>query len=353
MTVLDKNQVFLLVGSYSDGSTSGISVCRFDTVTGDSQILSEAKGILNPSYLTVSPKKEHIYAVNEGTQGGVSAFSFDKEKGIVTFVNSQLTEGSDPCYINIHPEKPFLLSANYSGGNISVFPLDSHGKIEVRSQLFEFNEGENDPTPSHIHTVIFSPDNQYVFATDLGKDKIYTFSILNDIEGNFLKPDTDKTVDLLPGSGPRHLVFHPNGKFLYCLNELSGEVTGFKYEDEIGEAFQYIKSDETEGEFGKGSADIHISPDGKFLYSSNRLKEDGIAIFSIHPDTGELTKVGYQLTGIHPRNFTLSPDGEFLLCANRDSNSIQVFRRNKETGLLQDSEKDIRINKPVCLQWMY
>lgn len=344
-----ENKIYLLAGSYSDGSTPGISAFLFDILTGDFEKINEIGDVSNPSYLIVSPDKKHIYSVNENSNGGVSAFSFDQGK--IEFVNSQLTEGADPCYININRDNSFLITANYSGGNISVFPLAPHGSIEVMTQLINFNT-EDDDKRSHIHTVQFSPDGKFVHATDLGKDKIYTFSVINGEQGSFLKQEEEKTIDLLPGSGPRHLAFHPNGKQLYCINELSGAVAVFSYRNGIGESLQYIASDETAGEFGKGSADIHISPDGKFLYSSNRLKNDGIAIFSIDPESGLLTKVGYQSTGIHPRNFILSPDGEFLLCANRDSNNVQVFKRNKETGLLQNTGKEIRIDKPVCLQWI-
>jgi 6-phosphogluconolactonase (cycloisomerase 2 family) len=170
--------------------------------------------------------------------------------------------------------------------------------------------------------------------------------------GIYLSQKEGNTTFLETGSGPRHLAFHPNGRFLYSINELSGSVTAFEQKEGILSAIQYIASDTTPGISGKGSADIHLTPDGRFLYSSNRLKADGIAIFSVHSEDGRLTKIAYQETGIHPRNFIISPNGKFLLCANRDSNNVQIFEINRESGLLQATGKEIFLDKPVCLKWI-
>ncbi|GHU66771.1 6-phosphogluconolactonase [Bacteroidia bacterium] len=341
--------LYLLVGAYSDGTTPGISVYDFNPQSGDFEYLSDIKGVVNPSYLVVSPDEQFVYSVNETSDGAVSAFRFDKPAATLTLLNSQPTEGADPCFININKEKTFIVTANYNGGSISVFPLNEDGSIRPITQLINMN---TDKKVSHMHTVAFSPDEKGLLATDLGKDKIYKFNIQPNASETFLIEDEEKTTDLESGSGPRHLAFHPNGKYLYSINELAGTVTVFEQSNGKLSAIQYIASDTTPGTGGKGSADIHISPDGKFLYTSNRLKADGIAIFSIHPESGQLTRIGYQETGIHPRNFIFSPDGQFLLCANRDSNNIQIFAVNKETGLLQDTGKAIQLDKPVCLKWV-
>ena len=151
------------------------------------------------------------------------------------------------------------------------------------------------------------------------------------------------------GSGPRHLTFSPNGHYAYLINELSGTVIAFEYKDGDLKEIQTIAADTVNAQ---GSADIHISPDGKFLYASNRLKADGIAIFNIHPDNGMLAKAGYQLTGIHPRNFIITPNGKYLLVACRDSNVIQVYERDADTGLLTDVHQDIKVDKPVCIKFV-
>jgi 6-phosphogluconolactonase (cycloisomerase 2 family) len=154
------------------------------------------------------------------------------------------------------------------------------------------------------------------------------------------------------GFGPRHLAFHPNGKYLYCIGELSGKVAVFTYNDYKPEIIQTINSDTTQTSGKKGSADIHLTSDGRFLYSSNRLKADGIAIFSVNQENGQLTFIGYQPTGIHPRNFTITPNDKFLLCANRDTNNIQIFEIDSVSGLLHNTGKDIHLDKPVCLKWI-
>jgi 6-phosphogluconolactonase (cycloisomerase 2 family) len=343
--------MYLLVGSYSKGETPGISVYDFDLQTADFKPVDEVKNVLNPSYLVVSPDKKMVYSVNETGQGAVSSFRFDQSTGTLHFVNSQATESADPCYININDEQNFILTANYSGGSISVFPLSNSGEILPMSQHIDFND-RNDRRVSHVHTVVFSPDRASVWATDLGKDQIIRFKInLNDINKMFLQKDGPATV-LERGSGPRHLTFHPMKNYAYCINEVSGKVTAFRFDANGLTPIQYIASDTTTVSERKGSADIHVSPDGKFLYASNRLQNDGIAIFGIDMNTGQLSPVGYQKTGIHPRNFILSPNGKYLLCANRSSNSIQIFAINRQTGLLTDTGKEIQLDQPVCLKWI-
>jgi 6-phosphogluconolactonase (cycloisomerase 2 family) len=341
-------KLYLLIGAYSDGTTPGISVYTFDTTSGDYKYISESKEIINPSYLAVSPDEHFVYSVNETSDGSVSAFRFNKSSGELEFINSQLTQGADPCFITINKKQTFIVTANYSGGSISLFPLAANGRIGKLRHCFNMNDPVKKDPVSHIHTLAFSPNEKSLWVTDLGKDKIYRFNI----NRKGLKQNQSQTVDLPVGSGPRHLTFHPNGKYVYSINELSGTVSVFGYDRKINSLIQTVASDTTPGKGGKGSADIHISPDGKFLYASNRLKADGIAIFSIDPNDGKLIKVGYQETGIHPRNFILTPSGDFLLCANRDSNNIQVFKRNAETGMLIDTGKVIQADKPVCLKWI-
>jgi 6-phosphogluconolactonase (cycloisomerase 2 family) len=352
-TGIPLNQLLLLTGSYGEKSGDNIAFYTFDTLTADFELVQTVSGFINPSYLTVSPDEQLIYSVKETGDGGVYSLRFDKQTYRAAVLNTQAAGGGDPCYININKEKTFLVTANYTGGSLSVFPLSDEGSIRPVSQYLDMNlPGETDLPPSHIHTAVFSPDEKWLLATDLGKDKIYLFKVYPEAVDTFLIQDKEKTTGLLSGSGPRHLAFHPNGKFLYCINELSGTVAVFQYDDGKLATIQYLASDTTPGNGGKGSADIHISPDGRFLYSSNRLKADGIAVFSIHPDNGTLTQVAYQPTGIHPRNFIITPNGKFLLCANRDSNSIQLFEIDKETGLLRDTKKVIERHKPVCLKWI-
>jgi len=341
---------FLLAGSYSDGTGPGIYVYDFNIQTGDFTYISDIKQVVNPSYLVVSRDERMVYSVNETQEGGASAFRFDKSDGALSFVNSQPAFGASPCYINIDSGQNFILTANYNGGNLSVFPLDKEGNIKPVSMNINLNVP--DSPASRAHTVVFSPDETRLLATDLGKDRIYSFVVKPEATDSFLVLPAASVTDLETGSGPRHLAFHPTGKYLYCLNELSGKITAFDYKGNSLYPIQSIPSDTTRSSDRKGSADIHLTSDGKFLYSSNRLKADGIAIFSVDPKNGQLTRIGYQPTGIHPRNFVLSPNDKFLLCANLSSNNVQIFEIDSTTGLLHDTGKEMRLDKPVCLKWV-
>lgn len=355
----DYNGIYMLVGSYATPEEEGVKVYRFDEATGNAKYITGLKGISNPSYLTPSVDGERIYAVgeDEGKTSTANAIRFDKEQETLTLLNSQPTDGAAPCYIQLSPSGKFVITANYFGGSITVFPLDKEGKLKPDTRLISFigngpdKERQNQP---HVHCVEFTPDHKYLLANDLGTDQIHIFPVseamTDGVAHSLLDESKEYNVKVEPGSGPRHICFHPNQKYAYLINEISGKVITFSYEKGKLNALQYIEAD-TIG--AKGSGDIHISPDGKFVYASNRLQADGIAIFAVDQEKGTLTKAGYQLTDIHPRNFIITPNGRYLLVACRDSNTIQVFNRDKVTGLLKDTGKSIKTDKPVCLKFTY
>ena len=309
-----ENELTMLVGTYTSGDSKGIYSFRFNEETGTATALSETE-VENPSYLAVSADGKFIYTVSEfnNEQAAANAFAFNQEKGTLKLLNSQKTGGEDPCYIITNGNN--VITANYSGGSISVFPIAKDGSLLPASDIIKF-EGS-------------------------GTDK--------ERQEKFLKEGSPSAFKVKAGSGPRHLTFSPNGNYAYLINELSGTVIAFEYKDGDLKEIQTIVADTV---CAKGSGDIHISPDGKFLYASNRLKADGIAIFSIQPDNGILTKVGYQLTGIHPRNFIITPNGKYMLVACRDSNVIQIYERDADTGLLTDIHGDIKVDKPVCVKFI-
>jgi 6-phosphogluconolactonase (cycloisomerase 2 family) len=349
------NNVYLLAGTYTSGESKGIYVYRFDTVTADAEFVSMTE-LVNPSFLTVSHNGKFVYSITEthDEEASASAFAFDRQKGELKLLNKRKTQGGDPCHIVIDRAGKHVVTASYSGSSISVFDIRDDGSLSELTQLLKFSGKGSDPdrqASPHLHWAGYSPDGKYLYANDLGTDQIYKYTI-NYAAGenqNCLTEGTPASFKLADGTGPRHSEFHPNGKFVYLISELSGDVLAFTYDEASGDLteFQKIKSD-TLG--ARGSADIHITPDGRFLYSSNRLKGDGLAIFSIDREDGKLTQIGYQETGIHPRNFVITPDGKLLLVACRDSNVIQVFRINRETGLLENLNKDIKLDMPVCLK---
>lgn len=349
---INNSSLHLLVGTYTSGTSEGIYLYRFDTISGQSSYLSMAKAD-NPSYLAISKDENYVYAVaeNGNNTAAVNAFAFDKEKSELKFINTQPTGGAAPCYIEIDNTGRHITTANYTGASISLFTTNEDGSLKPSPQVISFQGKGTDPNRQkqpHLHCVRYTPDGKHLFANDLGTDKIHIFDVNPSTSNEHLSASKQPFVKVKDGSGPRHIDFHPNEKYAYLINELSGAVIAFTYNNGTLSEFQSIQADTLNAQ---GSADIHISPDGRFLYASNRLKGDGIAIFSIDQTNGHLTKAGYQETGIHPRNFIITSNGKFLLSANRDSNVIQVFEIDPSSGLLTDTKQDIKVDMPVCLKF--
>lgn len=345
-----KNALNLIVGTYTNNCESnGIYVFEFNTKTAESKLKSNTVGIINPSYLSIAENNKQIYSVNEnGAESTVSAFVFDAISGKMNFLNKQSAEGADPCYI-ISDEQNVIV-ANYSGGTISVFGINPDGSLTKAKQTIQLTGKGTDPQRQqspHAHMVYFSPDHKYVLANDLGTDKVYSYSYNPNQPTDILK--LSDAINVKPGSGPRHLTFSKNGKYVYLLQELNGALTVYKYDKGI-----LSKIDETSvlAYNFKGissAAAIHLSPDGKFLYASNRGEANTITIFKIEKD-GNLKLIGRNNTlGKGPRDFVIDPTGNFLLVANQYSNEIVIFNRDKITGLLTDSGKRIAQCAPVCM----
>ena len=349
----ETDTLYMLVGSYGPADQEGIKVYKFNQETGKGQYVSGLKGISNPSYQTVSVDGKRVYSVGEDDGGTAcaNALTFDATTGPLTLVNSQPTQGAAPCHIALSPEEDYVVTANYNGSNITLFPLDAEGRLKPGKNIGFDGDKERQAQP-HLHFVYFTPDNKYLLANDLGTDRIHRFP-LNDRQKGSDTPLVDESsasdILLAPGSGPRHTEFSADGRFAYLITELSGEVMAFTYNGDSLTWMQTIQADTLDA---RGSADIHLSPDGRHLYASNRLKGDGLAIFQINGEGGTLTKIGYQPTGIHPRNFIITPNGKYVLVACRDTNEIQVFARDASTGLLTDTGQSIKTTKPVCLKFI-
>lgn len=339
-----QDEVMMLVGTYTDAGSRGVYCCQFNQETGAVAFLDSLE-MRNPSYLTVSSQERLAYVVSETSddEASLNVVRIDANGGL-RLLDSQRTEGADPCYVSTNGE--ITLTANYSGGSMSVFRLSQCGTlIQLAKRFFGATGGPDVKRQNlpHVHCACFAPDGRYVLATDFSADRILSFRI----EGNDVM-DNGVAAEVSADSGPRHLTFSNDGRFAYLMSELSGKVTVFSYKDGRLEKLQEIVSDSVGA---RGGADIHLSPDGRFLYSSNRLKDDGIAIFAVDMQTGLLTRVGYQPTAIHPRHFNITPNGRFLLGCCRDSGKIQVFSRDDRTGLLTDTHQDILLSKPVCVQF--
>ncbi len=335
----------IVVGTYTDGGSHGIYSYQFNQETGEAVVLDSLE-MVNPSYLTISRDKGLVYVVSE-TNDDKASLNVVKinNAGGMNLLETVPTEGASPCYVASNGK--IAVTANYSGGSMSVFQLSkggTHAQLATRFMGMTGGPDQSRQNEPHVHCACFTPDGKYVLATDFSADRIMSYRV----KGRNLKAN-DVATDVSADSGPRHLTFSNDGRFAYLISELSGNVTVFSYKKGRLERLQEIVSD-TVG--ARGAADIHMSPDGRFLYSSNRLKADGITIYAVDSETGMLTRIGYQLTGIHPRQFNITPNGRYLLCCCRDSNKIQVFRRDNKTGLLTDTHKDILLSKPVCVQFL-
>lgn len=352
---------YLFIGTYTDSGSKGIYVYKFDATSGKAVWVSNTDSVVNPSYLTVSNDHKNIYAVNEtnhATPGAVSSFAFDQKAGTLKFINKQESGGDDPCYISITKNKKWVVVANYSGGSVAALPLNKDGSLKRYAQLIQDSgksiNADRQEGP-HVHSAVFSPDEKFVFTPNLGTDKIMEYHF--DANKTYpLSPAKPAYTSTIAGSGPRHFTFSPDHTHAYLMQEMSGTVNVYTYSENKTQhgKLKLIQSIITHPQNYKGlpgSADIHVSPDGNYLYASNRGEENTITIFSINKTTGKLLLKGYsQCGGKTPRNFIIDPSGNYLLAANQNSNNIAIFKRNKLTGLLTPTNEEIKVPKPVCLQ---
>ena len=358
----------LLVGTYTgSGKSQGIYVYRFDADNGSITRLATAQTV-NPSYLVVSRDRQHVYAVNElpgdngpATQrGGISAFRFDPPSGRIDFVNKVSSDGNDPAYLALSPDGKYLLAANYSvasdpGGSFAVFPLE--GDRVGPSVLTVHHDGSGPikgrQDNSHVHSTVFSPDGHYLFAQDLGADKIYSYRYTPDGSRGLFGPTDSRYTLVKPGSGPRHLIFDQAGKHAYVTTEMNASVLVFNYADGKLSLQQTLPMTAPgfKGKIGGGA--IHLSPDGRFLYATNRGDVNEILTYAVNPSDGHLKLLGRTSTlGKTPREFAIDPTGRWLIVGNQDSDSVYFFRRNPETGELASDPKRVEIGSPVDFKFV-
>ncbi|WP_298878715.1 lactonase family protein [uncultured Polaribacter sp.] len=348
------NKTLLFVGSFTDKKAGeGIHVYEFNNETGESILKSTINNITNTSFLKLSSNGKHLYSVVDSQMkynGKVAAFKVDVINTKISLLNMQDCGGVNPAHLEIDKTGSYLVNSNYSDGSLSVFKINYEGSLEKNNQILQFKDSsvlKSRQKSSHIHSANFSPDNKYVFVHDLGADKIRRFTL----NTSKVKLENQEEIKVKPGNGPRHFTFHPKGKFGYGINELSGTIDAYQYENGnlnfIEDYFTYQQKQEV-----YRAADIHISSDGKFLYASNRgPKEDSIVVFLINQKNGKLKLVEHFDTGgKHPRNFAISPNGKFLLVANQFTNNIIIFKINFKTGKLIKLQNEIRVNSPSSLQ---
>jgi len=346
-------ELTLYVGTYTSGKSEGIYIYRLDQLTGELKHAGSVKSE-NPSFLTLDPAKRFLYAVNELPDGAVSAFRIDGKSGELTFINQQASQGADPCHLTVESGGKSVLVANYTSGSLAVLPIQRGGSLGEVSDVKQ-HEGsgprEQQKGP-HAHCIKLDPANRHAFAADLGIDKlmIYRFNA----SARKLEPAKQPSAFVHSGAGPRHFTLHPNGKYLYVINELDSSLTTFKYNAAEGTLTPFESVSTLPRDFNGLSfcADIHVSKSGRFLYGSNR-GHNSIVVFAIDPRSGRLNLVEHVATaGKWPRNFTIDPSGRFLLVANQHTDNVVTFRIDQQTGRLTPTGQVTEIPTPVCLQFL-
>ncbi|THF84728.1 lactonase family protein [Cohnella fermenti] len=348
------DRMLVLVGSYAEEDGNGIYSYSFNEENGTLEPLSGLSGFKNPTFLQLDAANKRLYAIAEiqSDDGGKASdavrIAIDPSTGALTEEDRSLASTGPACHIQISPGNRYLTLTSYHQGTVSLTALEEDGRIskllDERQHVGQGGNPERQDRP-HTHSSFHSPDGRYLFVCELGIDRIIAYTI----EGDALKLRGETA--LHPGAGPRHLAFHPNGRFAYVINEVDSTVTALGYDAEAGalHPFQTLSTlpDGFEGE--NTTAEIALSADGRFLYGSNR-GHDSLAVYSVDEESGKLSfleHVGAQ--GKHPRHFSIVPGGRYLIAANRDTNNLAVFKLDPESGLPSFTGHSVTVSKPVCV----
>jgi 6-phosphogluconolactonase len=342
-------------GTHRAGPGLGFSLAHFDSATG---VLSKPEFLLEaraPAYFVISPDGRRLYTCNSGNPGGVAAYAIAPHNGHLTLINRVLAGGGDTSYLSLDRTARYALAANYQGGNIAVFALRPDGGIGDWTAFVQHTGHGVDPrrqTHAYAHSIITDPTNRFVLSADLGVDKIFVYRF--DARRGTLTPNDPPFTAVAPGSGPRHLKFHPNGRWVYLINEIASTVIAFTWDAHAGTLTEFQTVSTLPAGFNgvSAGAELEIHPNGKFLYASNR-GDDSLAVFAIDPATGRLTLVEHVPSGGRtPRNFTFDPTARWIVCTNHDSDNAVVFRVNAATGRLTQTGEPVSVPYPFCERFL-
>jgi len=348
--------VTVYVGTYTDGTSRGIYRLTFDAATGTMSEPVLAVETKNPSFLALHPNGRFLYAVGEISSfegqktGAVSAFAIDPKTGDLALLNQQSSGGAGPCHLVVDKAGRNALVANYGGGTVAVLPIETDGRLKPASSL-RVHEGSG-PNKGrqerpHAHGIYLDAAERFALSPDLGADRVFVYRF--DAAKGTLEPHGAAPLD--PGAGPRHLAFHPSGKHLYTINELLSTLTAFSYDADKGAltSLQTVSALPAGFSGTSWTAEVAVSPDGRFVYGSNR-GDDSLAVFRVDAATGRLTPAGHAAVGgKNPRHFTIDPSGRFILAGHQGSGTIAVLRLDLATGLPALVGSPVKVDKPVCL----
>lgn len=355
-------EMLVYVGTYTSGKSrsEGIYIYKLNLASGELKPYKTVKNVVEPSFLTIDKDSKYLYAVNETVEyegkksGAVSAFAIDRKTGDLQFLNKQASLGGAPCHVTVAKNGKFVLVANYVGGNVAVFPVEKDGKLGTSVDFVQHSgSGPNKERQesAHAHSINLDRKNRFAAACDLGVDKVFVYRF--DAKDGKLKLNSEQAFfQTKGGAGPRHFAFHKNEKIAFVINELDSTVTSLEFDARRG-TLKEIQTVSTlpVGWSGENTcADVHISPNGKFLYGSNR-GHDSIVAYRIDEKTGRLEYLeNISTQGKTPRNFAIDPTGRFLLAANQNSDSVVVFRIDDVSGKLSPTGNTAQMPTPVCLK---
>jgi 6-phosphogluconolactonase len=358
----EEGSLLVYFGTYTGPKSKGIYVSKLDPATGALSEPELAGESVNPSFLAFHPTGKFVYAGNEigkfegKPAGSVEAFAVDAATGKLTSLGKRSSGGSGPCHVSVHPTGKFVAAANYGGGSAVVLPVGEDGKLGEHTGFVQ-HKGSG-PNPSrqkepHTHSANFSPDGRFLLAADLGLDKVLIYKL--DAATGQVSPNDPASGSVPPGGGPRHLAFHPSGKFAFVCDEITSAVTAFSYDAEKGALTQLETLSTLPAGYdkpGNSTAEVAVHPSGKFVYVSNR-GHDSIAGFSFDEATGKLAAIGHTpIGGKVPRNFGIDPSGMWLLAAGQSSDTVTVFRIDPKTGGLTPTGKSVTVGAPVCVRFL-
>ena len=364
-----RDEVELLVGSYTQGKSQGIYRLQFDSAKGHitPQPLQVFK-TANPSWLTLSKDQSRLFVVNENGKGQrdvvgrASSVAIDPKTNQMTLINQVKTLGEEPTHSSLSADERYLFVANYGvhadpGGSLAVLPINAEGQLQPVTQMSTHPASQVNPErqmSAHVHSVVSSPDGKFVYASDLGADKVFVYQYDPAANADHPLVAADPAFVALPaGSGPRHLLFSKDGKHAYLTTEMSAQVFVFDYDKGRLKQRQALELAHGMPAQNRAAGALHASQDGKFLYVSNRGKANEILVFAINTSNGELTEIQRRsVDGDHPREFALSPNGKFLLIANQMSNAIVVLERDPETGMLGKTVQTLEMDAPSDLKFI-
>lgn len=356
-----RGECLVYIGTRASEKSKGIYMCRLDTATGALTSFGLAAETTDPAFLAIHPNHHFLYAVREASgfegtsNGAVSAFAINPATGKLTLLNQQNSGGQGPCHLAVDRSGQCVLAANYGSGSVAAFPIHSDGSIGGVSAFLQHHGSGPDPKRQagpHAHEVGFDVADRRAFCADLGLDKIFIYQL--DPKTATLTPNDPPTTSLAPGAGPRHFAVHPNGRYLYVINELNNTLTAFDYDASHGvlKESQTVSTLPQQFKAPNTAAEIAIHPSGKFLYGSNR-GDDSIVVYAVDKNTGKLTFIEHQSTlGKIPRAFGIDPTGNFLLVANQGSDTLVVFRIDPKTGRLKPTGQTLEVPTPVCVTFL-